>query len=70
MCMSCGCGKPNEKHGDDRHITQTQLEQAAQAANITPMQAAQNMMNACQQMGMGTGQTQQMQTGASPSTQA
>ena len=64
MCMSCGCGKPNDKHGDDRHITQNQIEQAAQAANISPMQAAQNIMNACQQMGMGQGQSQQMQAGS------
>ena len=70
MCMSCGCGKPNDKHGDDRHITQTQLEQAAKAANISPMQAAQNIMNACQQAGMGAGQAQQMQAGASQTTQA
>ena len=20
MCLDCGCGEPNERHGDDRHI--------------------------------------------------
>jgi hypothetical protein len=45
MCLSCGCGEPNEKHGDDRNITMDDMQQAAQASNITPMQAAQNIMN-------------------------
>jgi hypothetical protein len=48
MCVSCGCGKPNDNHGDDRHITQDDLNRAAQAAGISPSQAAQNIMNACQ----------------------
>jgi hypothetical protein len=44
MCLSCGCGEPNEKHGDDRNITLDEVVAAAQAANVTPMQAAQNIM--------------------------
>jgi hypothetical protein len=44
MCASCGCGEPNEQHGDSSHITQAQIENAAKAADITPQQAAQNMM--------------------------
>jgi hypothetical protein len=35
MCVSCGCGEPNERHGDDRHITQDDLQQAAAAAEIS-----------------------------------
>ena len=50
MCMSCGCGRPNDDHGDARHITQEDLDQAAQAANISREQAAQNIMDCCRPM--------------------
>jgi hypothetical protein len=55
MCMSCGCGQPNNDHGDSRNITQNDLNNAAQAAGISPNQAAQNIMNA--QSGQGSGQS-------------
>jgi hypothetical protein len=51
MCLSCGCGEPNDDHGDRRHITQDQLEQAAQAAQISPQAAAQNMLDGVQDAG-------------------
>ena len=44
MCASCGCGEPNEQHGDRANITQSQIEDAAKAADISPQQAAENMM--------------------------
>ena len=44
MCMSCGCGEPDNDHGDQRNITQNDLNNAAQAAGITPNQAAENIM--------------------------
>ena len=59
MCLTCGCGEPNEKHGDDRHITQDQIESAAKAAEITPMQAAQNIMNGMNMPQAGQQQAQQ-----------
>ena len=59
MCLSCGCGEPNEKHGDDRHITQDQVDAAAKAAEITPMQAAQNIMNGMNMPQAGQQQEQQ-----------
>lgn len=43
MCLSCGCGLPNEAHGEERHITYQKLVAAAQAANISPKQAAKNI---------------------------
>jgi hypothetical protein len=43
MCVSCGCGEPNERHGDDRHITQIDLDAAAEAANISAEQVALNI---------------------------
>jgi hypothetical protein len=59
MCLSCGCGEPNEKHGDDRNITMNDVKQAAQASNITPMQAAQNIMNGMSMPQTGDQQAQQ-----------
>lgn len=64
MCMSCGCMQPNNDHGDQRNITMNDLEQSAQAANITPQQAANNIQSCCQQMGSST--TQGQQASASP----
>jgi hypothetical protein len=51
MCVSCECGEPNESHGDSRHITADQVNEAAQAANISAHQVAQNIMQAIQQQG-------------------
>lgn len=43
MCVSCACGKPNDDHGDPRHITMEQLEQAAKAADISLEEVAENI---------------------------
>jgi hypothetical protein len=46
MCASCGCGKPNENHGDTANITLTDLERAAEAAGVSPGEAADNIVAA------------------------
>jgi hypothetical protein len=43
MCMTCGCGEPNAKHGNDANITYDQLEAAAGVAGIDTEQAADNL---------------------------
>lgn len=43
MCLSCGCGQPNENHGNNDHITIADLEKAARASNITTEEAAENI---------------------------
>jgi hypothetical protein len=43
MCLSCGCGEPNADHGDPRHITMEALRKAAEAAEISPEEAAENI---------------------------
>jgi hypothetical protein len=43
MCLTCGCGEPEADHGDPRHITYTQLKQAAEAAEIPVDEAATNL---------------------------
>jgi hypothetical protein len=63
MCMSCGCGSPNDNHGDERNITQDDLDRAAQAASISRDQAAQNIMDCCGQMGATQGGQEQAGAG-------
>ena len=43
MCMTCGCGVPNDDHGDAANITYDQLQAAANAASIDPEKAADNL---------------------------
>jgi hypothetical protein len=43
MCVSCGCGEMHDDHGDPRHLTIEDLEQAAQAAGLTVEQVVQNI---------------------------
>jgi hypothetical protein len=45
MCLSCGCGKPNDDHGDSRNITMDDFNQAAEAAGTTRDKVIQNIMN-------------------------
>lgn len=49
MCMSCGCGQINDNHGDSRHLTMMQIEQAAKAAGTTPEQVAKNIQKGVDQ---------------------
>ncbi len=49
MCISCGCGSPNDKHGDQRNITMNDLDQAAKAAGTTRDRVVQNIMHNSQQ---------------------
>lgn len=46
MCASCGCGAPNDNHGDAANITLEDVEAAAKAAGVSPGQAADNIMSA------------------------
>jgi hypothetical protein len=48
MCMSCGCGEPNERHKEG-DIVLDDLRRAAQNANIDIEQAADNIHNAARQ---------------------
>ena len=45
MCLSCGCGKPDDDHGDSRNITMNDLKQAAEAAGTTPDKVVRNIIN-------------------------
>lgn len=43
MCLTCGCGRPNDDHGDPAHITYDELKRAADAAEISVEEAAKNL---------------------------
>ena len=48
MCISCGCGTPNDDHGDPRNITLKDIDQAAQAAGTTRDRVLQNITEGSQ----------------------
>ena len=43
MCLTCGCGEPNDNHGDGRHIIMDDLNNAADAADVSVDEAARNL---------------------------
>ena len=43
MCMNCGCGRPMDKMGNDANITYDQLQAAAEANDMDPETAADNI---------------------------
>jgi hypothetical protein len=45
MCLSCGCHKPEAGHGDDRHVTLSDLQAAADAAGISVVDAVNNIVD-------------------------
>lgn len=47
MCASCGCGQPNDDHGNPANITLTDVERAADAAGVTTKEAAENIRSCC-----------------------
>jgi hypothetical protein len=49
MCLDCGCGEPNEQHGDDRHIIMDDIRAAAEASEISVEQAKRNIVAALSQ---------------------
>src|SRR6266436_1843678 len=46
MCLTCGCGKSNDDHGDSRNITMEDLDQAAAAAGTTRDKVIENFIHA------------------------
>ena len=59
MCASCGCGKLDEDHGDDRNLTREDLQDAADAAGISVNEVTKNLQAASGQGQSGTnGQAQ------------
>ena len=49
MCLDCGCGEPNERHGDDRHIMDD-IQAAAAASEIPMAETTRNIVEALSQI--------------------
>jgi hypothetical protein len=49
MCLDCGCGELNNRHGDDRHITMDEVKAAAKASEISVDEAARNISDGMRQ---------------------
>lgn len=43
MCLSCGCGRPNDSHGKSENITIADLRKAAKAGGTDVAGAAKNI---------------------------
>jgi hypothetical protein len=48
MCLTCGCGRPHDDHGDPAHITFEDFKKAADAAEISVEEAATNLQQTLQ----------------------
>jgi len=48
--MTCGCGKPNDDHGNSDNIIYDQLQAAAKAADIDAESAADNLHDLAKQI--------------------
>jgi hypothetical protein len=51
MCANCGCGRPEDRLGDDRNILWSEIVASAEANDITPAEAVRNIQAMAQQMG-------------------
>lgn len=49
MCLDCGCGEPNDQHGDERHITLDDVRAAAEASEISLEEAKRNIIEGLHQ---------------------
>ena len=50
MCISCGCGKFEDSHGDERNITVASLQRAANASEMRLDQVVQAMIEGCEKL--------------------
>ena len=51
MCANCGCGIPEDRHGDDRNILWSEIVASAEANDLSPWQALQNIVEMAKQHG-------------------
>jgi hypothetical protein len=55
VCANCGCGIPEDKHDDERNINWSDIVASAEANDISPAEAVQNIQQMAAQQGSGTG---------------
>jgi hypothetical protein len=44
MCMNCGCGRPDDDHGNSANITAAHLQKAADANDQSLRESAQHIL--------------------------
>lgn len=49
MCANCGCGIPEDKHGDERNINWSEIVASAEANGIAPTEAVKNIQAMAEQ---------------------
>jgi hypothetical protein len=55
MCLNCGCGQLNEKHGNDANITLDDVRRASDANGQSVEESLRNMGMAARQVVSGQG---------------
>ena len=50
MCVTCGCGRYEDSHGDERNVTVASLQRAADASNQTLRDVLQATVEGCARM--------------------
>ena len=45
MCANCGCGIPEDRHGDERNILWSEVVASADANGLSPADAIQNIVH-------------------------
>ncbi|QBD82654.1 hypothetical protein EPA93_44490 [Ktedonosporobacter rubrisoli] len=63
MCLSCGCGRPDDDHKDRRNITLQDIDAAAQAAGTTRAKVLSNIVSGVQQSEQDADLNQQLRDG-------
>lgn len=53
MCLNCGCGELNERHGNDANITLDDVRRAGEANGQSVEQSLRNMGMAARQVVTG-----------------
>jgi|GEM_PF-953284 len=50
MCVSCGCGRFEDAHGDERNISVSTLQRAAAASSLTLDEVLDHLVAGCEEM--------------------
>jgi len=53
MCANCGCGIPEDKHGDDRNITWSEIVASAEANDQSPIEAVGHIQEMAEEQTAG-----------------
>lgn len=56
MCMNCGCGMPDEKHGDPANLTADDIRRAGEANDQSLVTTARHILDASERLETASGQ--------------